>query len=50
MAMHLRPLCSSHVYRALYCESAASMKAENRVAFKIAGEAEAAGYRRAGGV
>ncbi|WP_435018531.1 thermonuclease family protein [Tundrisphaera sp. TA3] len=38
----------SHVYHLPHCRGEASMKTENRVAFKTAAEAEERGYRRAG--
>jgi len=38
----------SHVYHAPHCRGAAALKGENRVAFRTAAEAEAAGFRRAG--
>ena len=38
----------SHVFHSSNCRAASSMKPENRVAFRTAAEAEAAGYRRAG--
>jgi len=38
----------SHVYHAPHCRGVATMKPENRTAFKTAAEAEGAGYRKAG--
>ena len=38
----------SHLYHAPNCRGAAAMSEKNRVAFKTAAEAEAAGYRKAG--
>jgi micrococcal nuclease len=38
----------SHVYHLPHCHGVASMKAENRVGFKTAAEAEEQGFRRAG--
>jgi deoxyribonuclease-1 len=37
---------NSHVFHAPNCPSVAKMKATNRVAFRTAAEAEAAGYRK----
>jgi micrococcal nuclease len=39
---------NSRLYHAANCAGAARMKADNRVTFKTAKEAEAAGYRKAG--
>ena len=38
---------NSHLYHARHCQGALSMKAENRVTFNTAAEADAAGYRKA---
>ena len=41
---------NSHVYHTPNCASVGRMKAENKMAFKTAAEAEAKGYRRGGGL
>lgn len=37
---------NSHVFHAAHCRAVAMMKAENKIAFKTAAEAEEKGYRR----